>query len=624
MIFKKSFYFLFSTILVFTACGGGGSSKKTESTTAPILSNHSAVIATNSVAISTISFANAGDAVTSCSVTPALPKGLSLRSNCSISGTPTVNQSVTTYTVKGSNAGGSDRATVNLSVVEDTESEVTLSGKVTYDSVPFASGGLSGLDYNNIVKKPVRGAVVEIVDDSGKTVGTTSTDANGNYSFKVKGTKVKVRVLAQLYKKVSNGKSSWDFQVKDNTNNEALYGMEGALASLGSKSTQTRNLNASSGWGGNSYTSTRVAAPFSILDVIYKAVQKITIAQSDAKFAPLNIFWSKNNISSASENAAIGQIITSHYDGTALYILGKENSDTDEYDTVIIGHEWGHYYEATFSRSDSIGGMHSGGDELDIRIAFGEGFGNAMGCIINDTPLYLDSSGAAQGTTGVMMDLENGGTGTNPGWYSELSISRILYDVYDNHNDVGDIISFGFTPLHKLFIDAEKNTPAFTSIFTFITALKNENPGNNAAIDALTLNESIAPINDIYGTGRVNRVGNANPLYSILSVGNSADFVTNYSAVASSQGNKLGAYNFVSFTIPSAGTYTIEVSQLGGGGTPDPDMFLYYGSSNQPVAVAEAYGETDSITEFLEAGTYRMAVIVYDQSSGETFRVTLN
>jgi len=41
---------------------------------------------------------------------------------------------------------------------------VTVSGKITYDSVPFKSGLNSGLDYSNISKKAVRGALVEIVN----------------------------------------------------------------------------------------------------------------------------------------------------------------------------------------------------------------------------------------------------------------------------------------------------------------------------------------------------------------------------------------------------------------------------------------------------------------------------
>jgi len=64
----------------------------------------------------------------------------------------------------------------------------------------------------------------------------------------------------------------------------------------------------------------------------------------------------------------------------------------------------------------------------------------------------------------------------NPGWYSEASVYRILYDLYDDHDDGADRLSLGFAPMHKVLIDAQKNTNAFTSIFSFITALKAQNP----------------------------------------------------------------------------------------------------------------------------------------------------
>lgn len=520
---------------------------------------------------------------------------------------------------------GSPTQTPETEEAEETEvTEVTVSGTITYDSIPFKGTGTSGLDYHNIVQKNVRGAVVEIVDATGKVLGETSTDSRGAYSIRVIGTRGKVRVSAKLYKAVSSGEASWDFQVKDNTNSNALYVMEGSLANLGKNSRQTRNLNASSGWDGSSYSSKRTAAPFAILDVVYQAIEKVTTAQSDTTFDPLNIFWSKNNVATNGKKS-LGQITTSHYDNTALYILGKENSDTDEYDSAVIGHEWGHYYESQFSRSDSIGGPHGSGDMLDIRVAFGEGFGTAIGCMIIDSPLYIDSLGSKQGATGVFANLEEGGSRINAGWYNETSIYSIIYDVFDSDDDAGDTLSLGFSPIHNLFIGSEKNTEAFTSIFTFITALKAENPGNDIAIDAITSNESIAPITDIYGTGRINRASqNANPLYSSLSVGGSVDLLTNYSATATSIDNKLGAYNFVRFTIPSSGTYTINISQVGGTGSPDPDILLYKGASNHPIAVADAIGTTDRISTVLSAGTYRMAVIVYAQKTGHTFRVTLN
>lgn len=512
---------------------------------------------------------------------------------------------------------------------------VTLSGLITYDAVPFVAGGQNGLDYNNIEQKPIRGASIEIVNASNQVLASTTTDENGAYSVSVIGTEVKVRVLAKLYKAPKSGEASWDFEVRDNTNGNSLYAMEGSLASLGTGTTQTRNLNAPSGWSGSSYSSERVAGPFSILDVVYASMQKVKAAENDAVFAHLDIFWSEDNLP-ASGNPNLGQIITSHYDGESVYILGKADIDSDEYDTAVVAHEWGHYYEGAFSRSDSIGGVHGPSEMLDIRLAFGEGFGTAFGCMMMDTNLYLDSMGTAQATTAVFDDIEIGGDVTNPGWFNEASIYNILYDIYDANDDQGDQLSLGFTPIHQVLTDRQKNTAAFTSIFSFITALKAEFPGNDALIDAITSNESIAPITDIYGTGRVNRATqNANPLYANLSAGGSVDIVTNYSAIStsssytvsssfSSRQNELGTYNFVKFEIPTDGSYTINIAPVGGGASGDPDFYIYTGSSSDAIASSSSFGTSDSVTATLRAGTYRMAVIVYNQTSNSTFRITLN
>jgi len=506
--------------------------------------------------------------------------------------------------------------------------EVVLSGTVSYDFVPFGNGLNAGLDYENMRHKKVRGAIVKIIDAHGKVVATTTTDSNGSYRVNVIGSDVKVRVLAQLKKAPHKGQASWNFQVKDNTNNDAIYAMEGRLASLGTSGKQMRNLNASSGWDGRSYSSTRVAAPFAILDVVYDAVEMVKEAQSDAVFAPLDIFWSKHNVA-ASGSERLGQIITSHFDGKSLYILGAANSDTDEYDRAIIAHEWGHYYEANFSRADSLGGSHGRGDMLDIRLAFGEGFGTAIGCMVNKNPLYIDSYGSRQHQSfGADVEAKSPSS-DNPGWFSEASVYRILYDLYDNHDDGTDTLSLGFAPMHKVLIDAQKNTKAFTSIFSFITALKAQNPDYEDEINAITSSEKIAPINDIYGTGRINRrEENANPLYAELPLGGAVDIVRNYSADATDPKGTLGAYNFVKFTIPSGGEYTFTIREVKGSGRVDPnldpDFFIYKGSSNQPIASATAERTTDSLTTTLSAGTYRMAVIVYGQSSSNIFRITLN
>ena len=496
--------------------------------------------------------------------------------------------------------------------------KVVLSGKITYDFVPFSSNG--GLDYNNIIKKPIRGTVVDAVDAGGSVIATAISDSTGAYSMSIaKSQKVKIRVSAKMYQAVATGKSSWDFEVKDNTNSNALYVMEGSLVSVGTGTTQTRNLNARSGWGGSSYTSTRTAAPFAILDVVYQAMHKIISAQSDAVFPPLDILWSKDNISSTTNNPSIGQIITSHYDATSLYILGKENSDTDEYDVGVIAHEWSHYYEAQFSRSDSEGGFHTGGDMLDIRLAFGEGFGNGMSSIFRDDPLYYDTMSSQQ-SSGWSMNIESG-TGSNKGWFSEGSIQRILYDIYDSQDDAGDRLSLGFAPIHNLLIGKEKNTPAFTSIFSFIKGLKDEHPADADAIDAITSKENIAPIIDIYGTGRTNRVENANPLYTTLSVGSSVTVRPNYTATSGSISSRLGIYNFLKFTIPSNGSYTITAQS---GSSTNLDFYAYKAGSKEVAITSTDTGTSITGTAPLTAGDYRMKIFDNNLVAGQTFTITLN
>ena len=612
-----------STLYTVTGVNSLGASTATVSiaiiAAAPNLSAISAVLLKNGTVATISQFPNSGSAITSCIVSPSLPSGLTLGNDCSITGTPTVNTASTVYTVTATNSAGSSTASITLEIIA---SPVNVQGTITYDSVPFVSGGLSGLDYGNITQKSVRGAVVEAINSGGTVIASTVTDSVGAYSMNItQNTTIKIRISAKLFQAKTASLGSWDFQVKDNTSSDALYVMEGTLSSTGTNTTQTRTLNASSGWGGSSYTSTRTAAPFAILDVIYEAIQKVTTAQSTAIFDPLNIFWSINNISSTSKNVTVGQILTSHYDGTSLFILGKENSDTDEYDSVIIGHEWGHYYEAKFSRSDSIGNSHGNGDMLDIRVAFGEGFGNAIGCIINDTAFYLDSSGTRQASTGVFMNLEAGGSTTNAGWYSERSISNILYDIYDSSNDTGDTLSLGFTPIYNLLIGAERNTATFTSLFTFITALKAENPGNDAAIDAIVANEGIASISNVYGTGRSNRTANANPLYVTLNVGASVSIVPNYTATSTTVNNRLGSYNFISFTIPTAGTYTITAS--GTSGT-NLDFYAYKAGSTSSSITSTSTGTSISGTATLSAGIYRMYIVDTNLVTGATFTVTLN
>lgn len=506
----------------------------------------------------------------------------------------------------GGGGGGS------LPVDAPSTGSVMISGTVTYDLVP-ANADYIGLDYDATRKEAVKGVRVDAIGISNQGLASTSTDSSGHYTFSVpNNTIMKIRVSAKMLR---TGTPGWDVKVIDNTDNNALYVMEGALSSSGISNTQ-RHLNASSGWEGTAYTSTRTAAPFAVLDNVYRSMQIVLSANANTIFSPLRMNWSINNVP-VSGDISQGQIMTSHYSNGDLFILGDANTDTDEYDDHVIAHEWGHYYEDTFSRSDSIGGPHGQNDTLDIRVALGEGWGNAFSAMALNEPVYFDTLGLSQ-ASGFNFNVESG-TSANKGWYNESSVQRILYDLYDSNDDGNDTLSLGFAPIHQVFTGAEKMTPAFTSIFTFISALKDENAGDAVEIDAIVSGENITTITDIYGRGRINKES-AYPYHNLIPGTPLAIKINNTYGTY----NKLSNRQYVKFTIDTSGTYTIKVKQSNGTNA-DPDFYVF---DTSPFSMVNYSDGTDPGLEeksiALSAGDYLLDVSDYNNIVDVQLTVTIN
>jgi len=491
-------------------------------------------------------------------------------------------------------------------------------GTVTYDRVPVAvdNMGTAKLDYINTRKETGKYLLVKALDENNQVLAQTTTDVNGEYTLYVpKNIPIKIRVYARMFKD-----GVWDLSVVDNTNMKAMYVIEGALYDSGD-GTSIRDLHAASGWDGESYSAPRDAAPFAILDSINTIMQKMVMANPDIKFPHLVINWSVNNVPVGGDTN-LGQIGTSSYTGdNNLWILGDANSDTDEYDDHIIIHEWAHFFEDKFSRSDSIGGQHSAGDALDIRVAFGEGFGNAMSAIATDDPIYFDTSGYNQ-ASGWFMDIESSYQ-ENPGWFSEASIQRILYDLYDANDDGSDQLHLGFKPIYHVMVDKERNTKAFTSIFTFINALKSENRSKQSDIDQVVASEQINTIYDEYGNYRTNSANGVatNPVYRTLNVGQWINQCNknNYGVY-----NKLGNRTFIKVHIDTEGIYTFE-AQPYNMSYGDPDIVIYRTEYPYDIlGMSPLEGESsDTLTMNLNPGDYM--VEVYDNAyNNSCFVISLN
>lgn len=508
-------------------------------------------------------------------------------------------------------ATGSDQITVT---VVAGGANVSVSGRATFDLVPFATGG--GLDLNNPVQSPIRRATVQLLDAGNGVLATSVTDSNGEYQFAVAAnTQVRVRVRAEM---VQQGTPGWDFRVVDNTQNGALYVLDSALFDSGTGAVQ--DLHAATGWGGNDYTGVRAAAPFAILDSVRLAFEKFLAVDGTLVFSPLQLNWSVNNVPSGG-NTALGQIGTSYYSNNNIYILGAKDVDTDEFDDHVVIHEWGHYYEDTQSRADNIGGAHGGGDILDMRVAYGEGFGNALSGIVTDDPRYRDSFGSAQASS-FTINVDSNSV-TNPGWYSESSVQSILYDLYDSDADGVDAVALGLAPLHQVWRNGQRTTPLLTSIFTFISELKAEQPGAASAISALVDAQSInGATMTPSGSTETNNAGSTNvlPIYTAITPNGGSQTVCSIKTFGET--NKLSVRRFLTFTLANTATLQIQVT----GGT-DPDLYLYHGGLIDGSFTGNPGVET-LVHNSAEPGDYVLDVLEYlnaddDDSTGGTTCLTV-
>lgn len=505
--------------------------------------------------------------------------------------------------------------TVTLTVVDQAPAQVAIRGYLDYEFVNPGRREDNGLDYSNVSVRPIRGATVQAIDGvSQSVIATTVSDATGAYELFVgPNSQIFVRVRAELKRQ---GRPGWDVELRDNTSNtirplagRPLYALDGAVADTTSGDT-SRNLLAASGWDGTRYVGVRAAAPFSILDAIYSAIELVLSADPNAEFPPLDAFWSVNNCPTVGNEDA-GAIGTSFYrpDIDSLFLLGCEDVDTEEFDTHVVAHEWGHYFEDVFSRSDSLGGAHNGADQLDMRVAFGEGWGNAVSAMIIGNPRYRDTFGSSQAES-FELNVEDDPT-ENQGWFSTVSVQSFLYDLYDSSNTGPDSVTLGFTPLYQALVGPQRNTSALTSVFSFAEALKQVAPESASAVDALLSSQNIAAT-DRYGTDEVNDAGGGSdvlPIFTPISRGQSVTVCSTRAFDPRSDGNKLGTYRFLRFMAPTSDFYDIEV-RVSGGQTvraSDPDLLVI--SRGQTIAIAESSDPgLETLSVNLAAGEYIIEV----------------
>ncbi len=155
----------------------------------------------------------------------------------------------------------------------------------------------------------------------------------------------------------------------------------------------------------------------------------------------------------------------SYFNGTALFILLL-----DRYDWDVMHHEYGHYVMEQVGIQNNPGGEHSSSTNLaeihgksdGIRLAWGEGwptyFGTSLQQVRNVAALGIPTAGdllytdTEDGELEYSLESFEGGDGL--GEDDELSVQRILWDLYDALPDEGDTVSLGDQAIWDILVGA--------------------------------------------------------------------------------------------------------------------------------------------------------------------------
>ena len=130
----------------------------------------------------------------------------------------------------------------------------------------------------------------------------------------------------------------------------------------------------------------------------------------------------------------------------AAIIVSSAPQNPDDYDDVVLAHEYGHFVLDKYSKDDSPAGTHGPYGIADPRLAWSEGWATYFGVVSQKRTSYADT---IPGGMGLFHSIETLPTGMPlgnqndqlTGNLSEGVVSAVLMDLDDTTNETNDTIS---------------------------------------------------------------------------------------------------------------------------------------------------------------------------------------
>jgi hypothetical protein len=147
---------------------------------------------------------------------------------------------------------------------------------------------------------------------------------------------------------------------------------------------------------------------------------------------------------------------SSYSKATDVIKVGGSAANGDEYDDVVIAHEYGHFVMQKYSVSDSPGGPHSSNDRVTPPLAWGEGWATFFALSSQKRTSYADTNSTGMQ---VFYDIETLpaskplGNQDNvlAGSLSEAVVAGVLLDLFDASNETNDTLSDKSTAIWRVF-----------------------------------------------------------------------------------------------------------------------------------------------------------------------------
>lgn len=389
------------------------------------------------------------------------------------------------YWVRFKDSGGKSNNQVTIGM--GAAVSVSVSGSVSFER-PSVTADTYQPDTSTVYVYPARRIRVRLIDVDGSVLAETDSDDTGNYSLSASPHGY---FRIQMVSILQDPGGSYSFKV-------IRYELTPETGKPHVVQTDLVSTECGNGCGVDltAMVANRGSGAFSILDVAYRFRNQVHGWNPIFNIPALTIKWSPGN--------AEGTYFTSEGIGCpCVYVLGHP-VDSDEYDTSVIAHELNHALEFMISRIDSPGGMHTFGDYLDPRLAYSEGLANAMSAVYSGNRVYVDTNTVE----GFALDLEAIPL-THEGYYSEMAIAKLVYDLIDGGADDDDAVELSPSAILQAMAGL-KESDELLWLHPFLARLKDDLPSSVSDIEAVSASFGVAASADLEAAVQ------ASPSYSML------------------------------------------------------------------------------------------------------------